>query len=185
MDIGSILLIIALCIPIALFIGRPLIERKAAQVTQEEQDLSHWLAERDRTLTALQELDFDYALGKIPEEDYPATRAWLVQSGTEILRKLDEIQAVSGTNSAEERLEAAIAARRAERAMAGATPVTAGGNGNGYTAPQDDKLEDLIAARRRQRNGKAAGFCPKCGGPVQKADQFCPKCGAKLKAATF
>jgi predicted amidophosphoribosyltransferase len=28
--------------------------------------------------------------------------------------------------------------------------------------------------------GKAAGFCPKCGRPVQAADRFCPKCGATL-----
>jgi predicted amidophosphoribosyltransferase len=37
----------------------------------------------------------------------------------------------------------------------------------------------LLADRRRVRQEKAVGFCPQCGGPVQKSDRFCPKCGAK------
>lgn len=179
MDIGSILVILAVLIPAALFILRPLFEPQGRQVTQEEHAISQLLAERDRAIIALQELDFDNALGKIPEEDYPATRAWLVQSGIEILRKLDDIQPAPAAADAEDRLEAAIASRRAARAAA----LSNGGNSHNPAVSADDSLEVMIAARRRQRNGKAAGFCHKCGGPVQKADQFCPKCGAGLKAA--
>ncbi len=182
MDFGSILIIIALCIPVALFIARPFFERKSVMFSQSEHDLSHWLAERDQTLTALQELDFDYSLGKIPEEDYPTTRAWLVQRGTEILRTLDELQPTAAKETAAaDRIEAVIASRRAERAAAVSAPAVTGGNG--HKSLPDDSIETLIAARRRQHNGKAAGFCYKCGGAVQKTDQFCPKCGAELKSA--
>jgi predicted amidophosphoribosyltransferase len=41
-------------------------------------------------------------------------------------------------------------------------------------------MEALIASRRRERPEKAAGFCPRCGKPVQKLDRFCPKCGTAL-----
>ncbi|HWQ84225.1 MAG TPA: zinc ribbon domain-containing protein, partial [Anaerolineales bacterium] len=44
----------------------------------------------------------------------------------------------------------------------------------------DDSIEVALAQRRRQRQEKSAGFCPQCGGPVQKSDRFCPKCGTVL-----
>ncbi len=43
----------------------------------------------------------------------------------------------------------------------------------------DDELEMMLSNRKRARQEKSAGFCPKCGGPLQKSDKFCPKCGAK------
>jgi predicted amidophosphoribosyltransferase len=57
----------------------------------------------------------------------------------------------------------------------------AGGNGAGSGAP-DDELETLLANRRRVRSEKSGGFCPQCGGAVQKSDRFCPKCGGRLEA---
>ena len=183
MDIGSILLILALFVPVVLFISRPFYEPSLAKqegLTQvEDHDLSGLLAERDRILTALQELEFDQALGKIPAEDYPAQRAMLVQRGAAVLRKLDQLQSPEQeTRDAVERVEAVIAKGRADA-----------GNGrnaiglDAQAAPAivvDDALEVALAQRRRQRQEKAAGFCPQCGGPVQKSDHFCPKCGATL-----
>lgn len=183
MDIGSILLILGLLLLVALFIARPLMEKRSVVVSQEEHELSALLAERDRLLNALQELDFDYAMGKIPEEEYPAQRSVLLQRGAEVLRKLDELQGTSAEQDADLRLEAAIAARRAD---ASRVPVAIAGNGAsvmraaGVVAGPDDDLEALIASRRRQKKEKAAGFCPQCGGPVQKSDRFCPKCGTKV-----
>jgi len=178
MDFGAILLILALLVGVVMFIGRPLFdrkadqqllaERKAAQI--EDHRHSTLLAERDRVLTALQELDFDNAVGKVPPEDYPVQRAGLLQSGAEILRQLDEIEQTGARESAEDRLESAVAARRADLSERPRLP----------SADQDD-LEMLIASRRRTRTEKAAGFCPKCGRPVQKSDQFCTGCGAVIK----
>jgi len=180
MDIGSIFLILGLLIFVALFVGRPLFERTAVSVSRKEQAYSMLLAERDRILGALQELDFDFALGKIPEGLYPDQRARLLNRGADVLRQLDSYQAEPATEQAEERLEAAIAARAVAR-----TPVTSGAalpyNGRKVIPPgSDDELEALISARRRLRQEKAGGFCHKCGSPLQKSDRFCPKCGAEL-----
>jgi hypothetical protein len=193
MDLGSIFLIIAILALVAIFIGRPLIEAKpkdtaAAQLfagaARDDQKRSALLAERDRVLNALSELDFDHAVGKIPEEDYPEQRRTLLEHGAQLLRELDgfETQEAAGekamtfADSAEARLEAAIAVRRMMRAPAVSVPPA----GNGGPAVDDD-IEIQIAARRRLRLEKAAGFCPQCGGPVQKSDRFCPKCGAAQK----
>ncbi len=192
MDLGSLFLILALLLLVAAFIGRPLFEKTrlapetATPAQQADHERSALLAERDRLLNALQELDFDYALGKIPQEDYPAQRAALLQQGADVLRRLDAMQPETQSGDAEARLEAAIAARRADAAVSAAGVLA--GNGNGHSngrkhsvavASPDDTLEALLANRRRERQGKAAGFCHKCGGPVQKTDRFCPKCGAK------
>jgi len=44
----------------------------------------------------------------------------------------------------------------------------------------DDDLESMIAARRKTRKEKSAGFCPKCGKPILVSDRFCPSCGKAI-----
>ena len=174
MEIGSFFLLLALLIPVSLFIARPLLDKEAAAITPEEDlqehELSALLAERDRVLTALEELDFDNALGKIPEGNYQPTRERLLQQGAEVLRKIDAIDPDQTETDIEQRIEAAIAERR-----------IAATEGNEHlVVDADDEVELQLAARRRTREGKSAGFCPKCGRPVQESDRFCPKCGNTL-----
>lgn len=200
MDIGSIFLILGLLLLVALFIARPLLERHSVPLTRADTEHSALLAERERVLTALQELDFDYALGKIPEEDYPDQRSQLLQRGAEVLKRLDRLTTTSSSGTVEDQLEAAIAARKADHqhpvaepqlesaapvSSRAAAPAPAARSVSSAVARRlanggDDELETLIANRRRIRSEKAAGFCPQCGGAVQKSDRFCPKCGASL-----
>jgi hypothetical protein len=180
MDIGSIFLILALLLLVGVFVSRPFFSKQEnalqGETSAEDHEISALLAERDRLLNALAELDFDNALGKIPTEDYPVQRQALVAHGVQVLRRLDELQPPkSGVLVMEDQIEAAIAARRVETSPAG---VRVGANGNGIGSP-DDEIERLLASRRRERQEKAAGFCPQCGGPVQRSDKFCPKCGAR------
>ena len=198
MDIGSIFLILTLAILVALFVGRPFFKTggisssahtPSAAFTQEEHTLSTLLAEKDRVINSLQELDFDNALGKIPAEDFPLQRAILLERGVELMRKIDAatIQTRSKLPDAgsllQDRLEAAIAARRMTTPPSPAVVNGIKGDADPY---QEDPTETLIAARKRERRSepghqtKTGGFCPKCGRPVQKSDSFCPKCGAKL-----
>jgi rubrerythrin len=168
MELGAIFLTLSVIVITGLFITRPFWEdRRARSISAEEHQLSSLLAERDRLLTALQELDFDHTLGKIPAEDYPNMRAELLRMASETLRKLDEAQAGSPASDAESRIEAAIAARRADSA-AHASPLS------------EDDLEERIAARRANRKEKSGGFCPKCGKPVLQSDRFCPSCGKPI-----
>ncbi|MGE5124288.1 MAG: zinc ribbon domain-containing protein [Acidobacteriaceae bacterium] len=177
MDIGSLFLILAILIPVVIFIGRPLMERRSTPQEVEEQDLSSLLARRDQVIAAIQELDDDYQLGKIPAESYPGQRSLLLQGGAGILRQLDAFQETPSRSTAEDQMEAAISAHRLNHH---AVQVAGRKNGNSVPPVPDDELEQRIAIRRRLRQGKAGGFCPKCGRPVQAADRFCPRCGAQL-----
>ncbi len=186
MDLGSVFLILALAVLVAWYVSRPFFESQSWQAhvtpSAEEHERSALLAERDRVLNAIQELDFDYALGKIPQEDYPRQRAQMLKQAAEVLRSLDGLaHGKTMKGDFEDQVEAAIAARHREAESrpsrrAGAQP----GSDEAHVAQVDDELEALLAQRRRERQGKAAGFCPKCGKAVQKTDRFCPKCGARL-----
>lgn len=194
MDIAALFFTLAILVLVALYLYAPLARRYARPVTEEQHELSALLAERDRIINALQELDFDFKLGKIPSEDYPTQRTNLLQKGADILRKLDEfnhsdrsktrevkqskesarrpkklrdltISAVS--DSAEDRLEQAIAERRVDVSTK-TREVT------------DEAIESLISERRTKRKEKSAGFCPKCGKPVLRSDRFCSSCGKAL-----
>jgi len=177
MDIGSLFLILAILIPVVLFISRPLVEHRLSTANQAEHNLSALLARRDQVVATLQELDDDYNLGKIPPDIYPTQRVALLQNGAEVLRQIDAFKDTTVTGSAEDRLEAAILARRV---TIDANNPSVRANGNAVPPVPDDDLEQKIASRRRLKQGKAGGFCPKCGKPVQAVDRFCPKCGATL-----
>lgn len=181
MDLGSILVVLALIILVGVIISRPFTQRGAHRPLIESassaQELEHTrstlLAERDRIISALQDLEFDNTLGKIPPEDYPTQRAALLQAGADALRQLDALETPEGSTSAEDRLEAAVKARRADASVQA-------GQRRAPAAHPEDEIESLVAERRKARQEKAAGFCPKCGKPAVKGDKFCSRCGETL-----
>ncbi len=152
MDIAAIFLTLAVLILVGAYLYAPFLRGYGQRVTPEERELSALLAERERVLSSLQELDFDFNLGKIPEGEYPDQRMSLLQKGGDILRKIDAL-------SAEHPREAVKTGRK----------VT------------DEHLEAMISKRRAERKRKFDGFCPKCGKPVLVDDRFCPSCGKALK----
>jgi hypothetical protein len=168
MEITAILVSLALLILVAVYLYAPFVQRRARRVTEEEHELSALLAERDRVINSLQELDFDFKLGKIPEEDYPVQRATLLQNGADILRKIDTIAPEpASAQDADARIEKAIAARRADSSVV-------------KSEVSDDDIESMVSARRKGRKEKSSGFCPKCGKAVMASDRFCPSCGKSL-----
>src|SRR5271157_4095313 len=198
MDLGAIFLILSGLLLVVIFITRPFLDRRVEsaelfeQITtdQEDHQRSAWLAERERILANIQELDFDFALGKIPVEDYPAQREQLVQNGIVALKKLDALDEAQADEAAEDRLEEAIAARRAAFPLAGAAVDDVTQPPSARRADEtarlrlpsgsSDDLEALIVARRKARQEKSAGFCPQCGKPVMVSDRFCSNCGTPV-----
>lgn len=184
MEIGAVFFILAVITLVGMYVGQPFIQRRGRRATQDDHEVSSLMAEYDRAVNTLQELDFDHSLGKVPAEDYPRQRAELLTKGAELLRELDAFApsaaAFAGPRSngkairaneqdAESRMEAAVASRRADASANRAAD-----------ALDDDALESLIASRRKMRKEKSAGFCPKCGKPIMVSDRFCPSCGKAI-----
>ena len=174
MDLGAILLTAAAGILIGLFVARPFIQfRKNPGILNSDHDRSALLANRERLIEAIQELDFDHTLGKIPAEDYPAMRSILVKKAALVIKDLDTLEN-SGQSDQDivTGLENEITRKRTDGLS---TTVTTNFIVN------DDDIEELIAARRAARKERSAGFCPNCGKPILKSDKFCPSCGKTQK----
>jgi rubrerythrin len=175
MELGSFFLILAVLIIAGMYLYAPFIERTKQVEIREDHEISALKAERDRIINSLQELDFDFKLGKIPAEDYPQQRASLLQKGADVLRQLDDFDSdltpnplVSPKGAPDRRGEEA----RIEKAAADGSD----------SQMSNDEIEALISARRlrQQKKNKSAGFCTRCGKPVLVTDKFCPSCGKAL-----
>ena len=185
MEIGAIFFTLAVITLVGMYVGQPFIQRRGRRATREDHEVSALMAEYDRAVNTLQELDFDNSLGKVPAEDYPRQRAELLAKGADLLRRLDSLtpsspSSPSGTmparrepggegRDAESRMEAVVASRRADASANRAAAVL-----------DDDELESMIASRRKTHKEKSAGFCPKCGKPIMISDRFCPSCGKAI-----
>ncbi|MBL8098964.1 MAG: zinc ribbon domain-containing protein [Anaerolineales bacterium] len=157
MELGSVFLVLAVLVIVGMYLYAPFTERAQNINIDDTHEISALKAERERVLTSLQELDFDFKLGKIPAEDYPEQRQSLLQKGADVLRQLDEMDSTDSSLLIGEGLGV-----RSESKVS------------------NDELEAMLAARRKEKKSKSAGFCPNCGKPVLATDHFCPSCGKAL-----
>lgn len=157
MELGSVFLILAVLVIVGIYLYIPLTEHASQTDINESHEVSALKAERDRVINSLQELDFDFKLGKVPAEDYPEQRANLLQKGADVLRQLDEIESTDSSLLVEEVLGVSLESQI-----------------------KDDEIEAMLTARRKEKKSKSAGFCPNCGKPVLATDHFCPSCGKAL-----
>jgi hypothetical protein len=156
LNLGTILLDLALLGLVAYIVLRPLLNPAHGQDAQAD-PADDLLAERERLLGALRELEMDQATGKVTADDYAVLRPQLVAQGAAVLRQMDE-----------------LAARPPRRKAQTARPV-------------DDEIEAAIRQARLRRRSplEASGraTCPQCGRAARPEDRFCAGCGAALAQA--
>ncbi|MBN1536127.1 MAG: zinc ribbon domain-containing protein [Anaerolineales bacterium] len=177
MDLGSLFFLIGILLLVIVYIIQPFTRQRPYRMAADEKKISSLLAEQERVINTLLELDFDYHLGKIPEEDYPIHRSVLLAQGAQIMQQLDILRAeyniwgVATDGRASDKPREIPSTNKKARRERGTKRLL---------ATPDDDIEILLAARRRERIEKAGGFCPQCGNPIQQSDRFCPSCGEAL-----
>jgi len=114
-------------------------------------------AERTAVLSALRDLDFDYKIGKVSDEDYLPAHDQLLAEAARYIEQRDE---------KEDQLEAMIQKRRTSK----------GENCAECGAHMD------VGQRFCSKCGAQADHvdCPSCGKEVRAGDLFCSSCGAQL-----
>lgn len=108
-------------------------------------------------LTALREIEFDKATGKLSDEDYTELKAKYTAEALAVLRK-----------------------EKANEAAAEATSVPEpAGSDLPVPSPNSDPVEAMVAERLRQLQSGAAR-CPVCGPRPEGDALFCSTCGRSL-----
>lgn len=156
MDIGSILVILAVFAVAAAFIARPLVEGHGSEISSEERRISALKAERDQVVDSILEAETDQVMGKLSAEELKAQRELFMGRGVQILKELAELEDKVGAPE-----------MKPEEASAAA-------------ADDGWDLEAEVARLRRAAAPVSDSFCGQCGKPVVAGDRFCTHCGASL-----
>jgi len=141
----------ALLLVVAWMIAQPLLHPDAFG---EEEPGSSLVSAKERLLGDIRDLDLDLATGKLDEEDHRRLRAAALADTAETLRAIEEEQSLD------------------------LAPGDDAGPASGSTPP-DDRLEAVIAARKRAMTMTGCASCGMAPGPH---DRFCRRCGADLPA---
>jgi hypothetical protein len=139
----------------------PLLQPGRAHLVLEDDRLTDLLARKDAALTAIKDLEFDYRVGKMSEEDFQRVNERLRRQAIGLMEQLDKVAPESAMLDAE--LEAQILKlrkTRAQAAPAATMPVRAAAPVNGP-----------VTLRTPTR------FCTSCGHPLEPAHKFCANCG--------
>ena len=139
------------------FVAYPLFNTPRGKIAGDTNALDTLVAQRDSTYDAIRDLDFDFQLGKLSQDDYAGLRDKYKSRAAQVLQQLDQLGNGNGAD-ADSQIEAQVARLRRTKT---------------------DAVEDEIARVRASRKAGGA-FCGKCGTPHQAGDQFCSKCGNKF-----
>jgi hypothetical protein len=180
-NIGAVLVGIALLVLAVAYVARPLFEKQARgnnghvvsarpRSTEAHERQDQLTARRDAVYALIRELDADFQTGKITEEDFRAQRERYVMQGVSLLKQLDTLSSdgafekvrKSGGAALEAEIEAAVLELRQKPGFREHVPWRAVPGKPGFYEP-------------------ATRFCTQCGQPAALEDNFCGQCGAPLK----
>jgi hypothetical protein len=164
MEIGSILIILAITVLVIAYLLKPILEGETGPSNSPSQELSTLKAQRDQILESIRDWDMSFQMGKVGEKEYRPYRQTLAQQGASVLRAIDELIKSVGL--------------AVEASPAGAAQATG-------SSTLDSILEAEIQAMRESLPGSSVervGFCTQCGAAIIEGDSFCTACGADLAA---
>ncbi|MCB9115389.1 MAG: zinc ribbon domain-containing protein [Caldilinea sp.] len=158
----------------------PLLKKGPTPVLVEDDRLTELLLRKEQVLVQIKELEFDYRVGKLDEEDYQRFDERLRRQAVGLIQQIEQVAPESAGLDAT--LESEIQKRRMVKPEE-STPAPA----------VDAGIEAEIASRRRvaaatpvqpaAANGAAEDaprFCTECGSRVAAQHKFCASCGAPL-----
>lgn len=98
-----ILWILLLGIPLVVYLSLPLRfrGRTAPEMDAAESSMQHLFRERERSFSALADLDEDYEVGKLSEQDYQTLKSQLLEDTATVVAQIES----SGMTSVEEEIE--------------------------------------------------------------------------------
>ena len=150
MTTSALIIVLFIFILAGLIVLRPFLDQERGVQRSGGGLYDSLLAEKERLYASIEDLDLNLELEKISLEEHAQGRDDLLHQAARVLKELDAHPYSSRSQKPRESLGA------------------------------DDKLEKMIAERRKKIQAAQNASCPTCGEPVAKGDQFCSHCGGKL-----
>lgn len=152
-----------------IFVLYPLFREKDEEPEEEgKDDLRALMDRRKAAYEDIRDLDADYRLGNLDEEDYHHLREQYTLRAAAILKALDNLR--RGDDELEEEIERELQALRLS---------------SSNTDPALDRSSNVqrgqkkISHRSSKSQGQDERKCLSCGYPLEPEDRFCSKCGER------
>ena len=149
MTLTSFIIILFIFVMAGLIVMRPFLDKVEGRISRTVGVYDSLLAERERLLSAIEDLDLDLELKKISPAEHAQDRNALLAQAADVLKELDRIS----------------------KPQAGKKSYAKG--------KEDDELEKMIQDRRREIREQNSSTCSSCGKSIDANDQFCSHCGEK------
>jgi len=155
----------------------PLLQPGRASLLIEDDKLVELLGRKDSALQAIKDLEFDYRVGKVSEEDYARINQRLRRQAIILMQQIEKLAPTSV--SLDQELESIIANYRqtsiatAAVVPASVVPVAAPIAVPAVAIPTAPSISKPQAVR----------FCIECGKPVEPGHKFCAYCGTPVTQA--
>ena len=145
----------------------------------EDSELGEILAQKDAALLAISELEADYEMRNLSQDDYLELRNKYAEYAMALLKSVDELRSERVVDTAT-RIDEEIEARVARMRRAREGQKIAGGNA--CPTCQATVLSDAAFCSRCGTALKT--HCYVCSAAVSADDRFCLQCGAALNTTT-
>lgn len=148
------------------FAVSPLLQPGRATLVLDDDKLAELIGRKDTILQAIKDLEFDYHVGKMSQEDYRRLDQRLRRQAIGLMQQIEKLAPASA--SLDEQLESIIAQFR----QTSSGPVS-----ERATAVKGDRS---AAPATTLAESQASRFCTQCGKPVEAGHNFCAHCGAPV-----
>jgi hypothetical protein len=146
----------------------PLLQPGRASLVLEDDKLVELLGRKDATLQAIKDLEFDYRVGKISQEDYERLDQRLRRQAIGLMQQIEKLAPASA--SLDEQLESIIAQYRQTVTTPAAAPV----------AVPPSSVESAPIPLPSPVAPQPTRFCTECGKSVEAGHKFCAHCGTPI-----
>ncbi len=185
----SLLIALVLSLAALAYVVWPLLKPGPAPILVEEDRLTELLGRKDTIMKAIKDLEFDYHVGKLSDEDFQLYDQRLRRQAVGLLQQIEQVAPMgAGLDAA---LEAEVTRRRrvqepgkrpiqpATVALAAAPVVAAPAVAAPVAVTQG---AERYTAGETTNGGGGVRFCTNCGHKLDTSHKFCANCGMPAAA---